>query len=88
MNMKCPHPVLLLYGIGVAAYAAYFHLFPKTEEQIDGGGRFAIMAFMPLIILFIALIILHSGLLIGALCRVIAKCLRIECDEDEPPSIH
>ena len=86
MKIKPPHPLLLLYGIGVAAYAAYFHLFPKTDEQIEGGGRFAIGAFLPLIILLISLIILHIGLLIAALCKVIAKCLRIECDEDEPPS--
>ena len=86
MNMKCPHPILLLYGLGVAAFAAHFHLFPKTEEQIDGGGRFALMALFPLIILLISLIILHIGLLIGALCKVIAKCLRIECDEDDSPS--
>jgi hypothetical protein len=88
MNMKPPHPILLLYGIGVVAYAAYFHLFANSDERLDRGGRFAIMAFLPLIILLISLIILHIGLLIGALCKVIAKCLRIECDEDEPPSTH
>ena len=86
MNIKCPHPILLLYGIGVAAYAVHFHLFANSDERLDRGGRLAIMAFIPLILLLIALIILHIGLLIGALCKVIAKCLRIECDEDDSPS--
>jgi hypothetical protein len=75
MNMKPPHPVLLLFGIGVGVFAVYFHLFPKTDDQVDGGGRFAIGAFMLLILLLIA-----------ALCKWIAGHLFIECDEDEPPS--
>ena len=75
MNMKCPHPLLLLYGLGVAAYAVHFHLTGVAKSYPEGGVRFATMAILPLIIILIA-----------AGCKWIADHLFIECDEDEPPS--
>jgi hypothetical protein len=75
MNMKCPHPILLLYGIGVAAYAVLFHLSGQADSYPEGGVRFVGLAGMPLIIIIIA-----------GLWKVIANHLWIECDEDDSPS--
>jgi len=86
MKIKPPHFLLVLYGLGVAAYAVHFHLFADSDERFDRGSRFAIMAFLPLVLLLISVIILYIGLFIGALCRTIAKCLGKDCDEDEPLS--
>jgi hypothetical protein len=77
MKNTIRRPIWFLYCLGVVAYAVRFHLFAKTDKGIEGGGRFALGAFMVLIIMIIA-----------TLCKWIADHLFIECDEDEPPSTH
>jgi hypothetical protein len=71
MNMKPRHYIWLLYGIGVAAYAAFFHLFAKTDEQLERGGHFVGVALVFLV-----------PMIIGTLSEEFAERRKKKRDED------
>jgi len=53
MKVKARHIIWLLYGLGVGAYVFDFHLSDKTDEHVEGGGKFAGMALVLLVVLVI-----------------------------------